>query len=139
MDDFIPSGWQDDVADVTSTNPFIYRSLRRYPRGGERWGKFQQPQLISRYAYDGAGVENIFTIYSSGTLPTDRRPLNSWLYDQPGTNGGQVWNDGAPDTTPDNPFLLRSERSVDGSPAVGDAVSDSWSVPVVGESLWFGW
>ena len=77
------------------------------------------------------GVEYIFTVYSDETLPTNRRPLNTWGYDDPGVVNGQTWEDGAPDLTLTNSFLFLSERQTVGIPAMGADVIDDWSLPVV--------
>ena len=65
------------------------------------------------------------------SLPSRKKPSNSWGYDRPGTRGGLTWTDGAPELTEALPLLWRSERAVDGTPAVGAAVSAQWSEPVV--------
>ena len=80
---------------------------------------------------DGNGVEYIFTAYSAALLPSSRYPDNAWGFDQPGTRGGQRWEDGAPDLKASTPYLFRSERGVPGTPARGTAIIDTWSTPVV--------
>ena len=80
---------------------------------------------------DGEGVEYIFTSTSTDSLPSSNYPLNSWGYDSPGTVNGQVWTDGAPSLTEDNPYLWRSQRKLIGQPAVGDAVAANWSTPTI--------
>ena len=101
------------------------------------------PVIVSRFgsdgfdgidgadAVDGNGVEYVFTVTSGASLASSRRPANSWGYDEPSTNGGQTWDDGAPNVTATNPYLWRSQRRVPGDPAVGTAVSDTWSTPVI--------
>ena len=78
-----------------------------------------------------AAPERIFTRYSSSTLPTSKHPLDSWGYDQPGTVDDQVWTDGHPGGTADEPWVFVSQRPVTGVPMVGDAVPVSWSTPRV--------
>jgi len=71
---------------------------------------------------DGVGIEYIFAITAdSGTSPS--APNNSWGFDQPSS----PWYDGAPSMTTSNKALWRAQRDIEGTPDVGDAVSDSWS------------
>ena len=133
--------WTDGAPAINSSNPYLFRSERAVlgsPAVGtavvDLWSI---PVIVGRFGIDGldgedgGGVEFIFTVYSSSSLPTSRRPLNTWGYDSPGTRGGQTWYDGAPNLTNDLPFLYLSERAVPGSPAVGTAVVDLWSIPVI--------
>ena len=140
--------WDDGAPNVTESNPILWRSKRRVPgdppAGTAVSDSWSEPRIVGRYgadgqrgvqgvegadAEDGNGVEYVFTVTSSATLSSSRRPSNSWGYDQPGTNGGQQWDDGAPNVTESNPILWRSKRRVPGDPPAGTAVSDSWSEP----------
>ena len=141
--------WTDGAPNLTISNPYLWRCQRDIlgaPEvGSDVMDTWNSPVIVGRYGVDGddgddgigedgddgMGVEYIFTAYSSASLPTARRPLNSWGYDSPGTRGGQLWTDGAPTLSSSNAYLYRSERSVPGSPSVGTAVSDSWSIPVI--------
>ncbi len=79
---------------------------------------------------DGVGVESIFTGAAARTLPPRQHPDNAWGYATPGTAGGQSWHASAPNVTRARPHLLMCQRTVTGSPAVGEAVTAPWSAPV---------
>ena len=76
-------------------------------------------------AEDGQGVEYIFAVTDSETAPSS--PSNSWGFDEPVS----PWFDGAPSLTQTDSFLWRSTRGVPGDPAVGTAVSASWTTPTI--------
>ena len=130
--------WTDGAPDTTSTTPFLFRSERDVvgtPTLGDAvTDVWTEPKIVGHFGADGedgVGVEYIFTVYSDETLPTNRRPLNTWGYDDPGVVNGQTWEDGAPDLTLTNSFLFLSERQTVGIPAMGADVIDDWSLPVV--------
>ena len=136
--------WADGAPSLTLTNSFLFLSQRRIVgapvMGADVTDDWSIPVVIGRYGQegqagldgdDGVGIEYIFTAYSAETLPTNRRPLNTWGYDDPATRNGQTWTDGAPDTTSTTPFLFRSERDIVGTPTLGDAVPDTWSEPKI--------
>ena len=77
---------------------------------------------------DGTGVEYIFKVTSTTSIPSNLRPLNTWGYDQP---GGRGWKDAAPDLTAALPYLWRAQRKVVGQPTAGAAVAANWSAPVI--------
>ena len=76
---------------------------------------------------DGVGVEFIFSIGKVETVPTNQLPLNTWLFDRPGTRNGRRWSDGAQRTTATNPILHSSRRSITGA----NTVAGNWSTPAV--------
>ena len=80
---------------------------------------------------DGNGVEYIFARTNSATLSASQRPSNSWGFDSPGVAGGLQWFDGAPGLSEGNEYLWQAERRAVGQPDVGDALSDSFSAPVI--------
>ena len=80
---------------------------------------------------DGKGLEYIFCVHDSPTLPSNQRPLDSWDYDRPGSVNGKTWNDAAPNLDDDNPYLFRSQRVIVGSPAAGTTVDDAWTIPII--------
>ena len=138
--------WTDGGQSLTTVLPYLWRSQRDIEGAPEDDSEvtdtWSSPVIVGRYGTDGiegigqdgddgSGVEYIFTRRSSASLPSSRRPSNSWGFDSPGTNGGQQWYDGAPTLSSSSPYLYRSERAVPGSPSVGTAVSDSWSIPVI--------
>ena len=138
--------WYDAAPNLSSTTPYLFSSTRR-TAGQPAYNSsvtdnWTPPALIGQLGLDGedgigqdgddgAGVEYIFTAYASASLPSSRRPSNSWGFDSPQTAGGQLWHDGAPSLSTSSTFLFRSERAVAGVPNVGTAVSDSWSIPVI--------
>ncbi len=77
---------------------------------------------------DGVGLEYIFKITSTTSIPSNLRPLNTWGYDQP---GGRGWKDAAPNLSAGLPYLWRAQRKVVGQPTAGTAVADNWSAPVI--------
>ena len=78
---------------------------------------------------DGDGApERIFAVYAEETIPSSKRPSNSWGYDQPGVADGLRWYDEAQSLDPGQ-ILFVAERDVVGNPSVGDAVADFWSAP----------
>ena len=132
--------WSDGFVQTTADNPYAFVSTRRItgsPSSGDvvidNW---TIPTVISHFGIDGLagedgeGIEFIYTVYSSNSLPSNRRPLNSWGFDRPGTVNGQRWTDGAQEVTDSNRYLLQSTRKIIGVPTAGDAVSDNWTVPV---------
>ena len=148
--------WYDAAPNVTTTEQYLWRSQRVVigtPSTGEAITALWTPPTIqSRYSAPGtqgpigvpgqdgadgavggagAGVEYIFTVYATEALPATRNPDNSWGYDSPGTRGGQVWHDGAPNLTESLPFLYRAERAVTGVPTIGATVTDDWSAPAI--------
>ena len=80
---------------------------------------------------DGVGIEWIFAAHSGSTTNANQRPDNDWGYDSPETINGVAWKDGAPGLTAALPYLFQSQRRVFGVPAVGAAVVDDWTFPVV--------
>ena len=138
--------WTDGGQSLTTAFPYLWRSQRDIEGAPEDdadvTDTWSSPVIVGRFGSDGtdgigqdgddgSGVEYIFTRRSSASLPSSRRPSNSWGFDSPGTIGGQQWYDGAPTLSSTNPYLYRSERAVPGSPSVGTSVSDSWSIPVI--------
>ena len=87
--------------------------------------------LDGRYGEDGLGVEYIFTRTADPTLTRDKHPLNTWKYDEPGTNGGQTWTDNVVSVDATNRFLWQASRSVLGQPNTGDDVPANWTLPVI--------
>ena len=139
--------WDDGAPNVDATNPYLWRSQRRVPGdpdvGTAVSGTWSTPVIVSRFgsdgfagidgadAVDGNGVEYVFTVTSSASLSSSRRPANSWGYDEPSTNGGQQWDDGAPNVNATTAYLWRSQRRVPGDPLTGTAVIATWSTPVI--------
>ena len=131
--------WSRFNVETTEANPYLYLSTRLVigsPANGttvdDDWSI---PVIISHYGIDGQagqdgrGLEYIYTNYATNILPVNRYPLNSWLYDQPGTINSQVWTDGATEPSVSSPFLIQCVRRVDGSPNVGDTVPYNWRIP----------
>ena len=140
------SPWADAAPSLSGTNNTLWRSSRSV-QGGASPGDavsatWLSPTILSYYGQDGEdgeqgsagvagadgedgrGFEWIFTA-NDGTTPSS--PSNSWGYDAPQS----PWSDGAPNLTATNNTLWRSSRRVEGSPAAGDAISDTWRKPTV--------
>ena len=84
----------------------------------------------------GQALEFIFCRWPEPTLPAVYNPDNTWGYDQPGRtrsigNAALLWTDAAPNLNAGFQFLYQSQRTIEGSPAVGDAVSARWTAPKV--------
>ena len=139
--------WHDGAPNVTATTPYLWRAERQLigtPDDGDavadnwsnfsivgRWGADGSTGVAGDDGEDGEGIEFIFAVTASATLPTTQRPSNTWTFDNPGTIGGLQWSDGAPDTTATNQYLWMSQRDVPGGTSAGTAVSDSWSAPAL--------
>ena len=145
--------WTDGAQGTTAALPFEWRSVRTVPGTPEDGadltglaGDWSAPVILWRYAppgvpgldgvngadgHDGAGVEYVFAVTASPTIPAGQRPSNTWGYDSPKSVGGLQWYDGAPNVSAAFPYLWRSERAVEGVPAVGDAVTDNWRMPTI--------
>ena len=139
--------WSDGAPDVTASFPYLWRAQRivvgQPPIGTAITDTWDEPSVEGRYGEDGddgiagargddgAGVEYVFAVTNSATLPSSQNPANSWGYDNPGTRGGLTWHDAAPNVTEATPYLWRAERAVEAVPAFNAAVSDSWSTPTI--------
>ena len=142
--------WYDGAPAVTDALPLLWRTSREVPgrpaQGAAKldtWSDWSTPVVVGAKGAggaagidgeDGEGVEYIFaaTAASVTTIPTNQLPLNSWGFDQPVTRNGLAWRDGAAGTGlgEARPKLWRAERKTEGSPTIGDAVTDNWSTPV---------
>ncbi len=145
--------WHDAAPLLTAALPCLWRCERRIagaPAVGDAVAdNWSAPVIVGRWGADGAdgqpgatgadgadgadaaGYEYVFTRSAGSALSSGRRPSNGWGYDSPGTRGGQAWYDAAPQLTAALPHLWRAERRIAGTPAVGDAVADAWSVPKI--------
>ena len=148
--------WRDDAPSLSKTQNTLFRSQRKttgFPSAGDTVydtsdadTAWTTPKVVGRYIVgsdgaDGVGYEYVFARYGSETLPANRRPLNSWTFDSPGTVGTGAsavqWHDAGPSLTPTLNILFRSQRKVFGTPAKGTTVYDAndsethWSVPAI--------
>ena len=89
------------------------------------------PDIAGADGQDGNGIEYVFAVTLDPFITIGQLPLDNWGFDQPGTVGGLTWEDGAPNVDENRPYLWRSQRRVPGIPAIGAAVLDPWSTPVV--------
>ena len=130
--------WTDDATSITQPDQVLWRSSRRVAgvptAGAVVEAEWTAPIIVGRYVKgsqgeDGNGIEYIFAISASSTFLAADRPLNTWGFDQPGTAGGLMWSDDAPDVTAAKPFLWRAQREVEGVPTVGAAVTAQWRTP----------
>ena len=132
------SPWQDSAPALDATDMFLWSAQRIVvgsPSTGDAvgytWstpvivGRFGEDGIIGADGEDGLGLEWIFAKTSTTTAPS--APSNSWGYDSPSS----PWSDGAPDLDATDQFLWRAQRDVEGAPSVGDAISDTWSTPVI--------
>ena len=155
VDNWNSDGWYDAAGQLNPTFQYLWQCERAVPglpavntTPASTWGNWTAPRITGRWGRgtpgdagpqgpkgddgdDGAGIEYIFTVYSSATLPSSRYPNNTWGYDRPGQRGGQRWEDAAPNTTATNPYLFVSQRNITGSPRVGASVSANWTTPRV--------
>ena len=125
--------WNDGAPSLTIDTPILWQSARAVPGVPEigddidaNWGV---PTIIGRYGDDGQGVENIFAITNSDTLPTSQNPSNTWGYDEPATVDGLQWHDDIQSVSPTIKFLWQATRKIVGQPVVGVDVTDDWSTP----------
>ena len=150
--------WTDGAPSLTAALPYLWRARRKVEGApddaAEVSGAWTAPVIVGRFGPDGEdgddglgvdgsdgsdgapgddglGIEYVFAIAASASIPSRQRPLNSWGYDSGGTVNGQAWTDGAPNLTAALPYLWRSRRKVPGGTAVGAAVSDSWTSPTI--------
>ncbi len=121
--------WSDGAPALDAANSFLFMSQRRIRGATVVAGQWSVPVVVAILDTDGVpgadgsdpmGYEYIFTAHSSDLLPANQFPLDSWVFDMPGTVNGKTWTDGAPTLTVDSPFLFRSERSVKAGPPVFD-------------------
>ena len=138
--------WHDAAPSVGSGIPHLWRSQRRVvgtPTVGaaipDHW---TAPTIISRYGEgdgrdgvdgddgtSGVGYEFIFAATNTSLIEQSKRPLNTWGYDQPVAVDGLTWHDAAPGIGSTTPILWMSQRVVEGTPAVGEAVTALWRTP----------
>ena len=93
-------------------------------------GYFRQLEVETAAA--GADVEHVYanSAVAAAALPESRRPDNAWGYREGGESDGLDWLPAQPSLSEAVPFLLRAERAIAGSPAVGDPVAAEWSDPI---------
>ena len=144
--DYLTVGNHSGVADGTDESKIIYTITGKRADGTSFTAQAQQSFTKSKKGDlgdtgatgaqgiqgvkgdDAAGVEYIFAVTADDdTDPTD--PSNSWGFDNP--NNSQGWYDGGPSLTTSNKALWRSQRDIEGTPATGATVSDTWSDPTV--------
>ena len=79
----------------------------------------------------GTGFEEVFVVTAASitNIPSGQLPSSSWNYNQPQTIGGLTWTVSSPSVSSSTPLLWRSRRVISGAPAVGDAISTTWSTP----------
>lgn len=58
VDDYVPNGWHDDPAGVSSDVPYEWVAQRRKKNG--IWGEFSAPSLWAKYGEDGTNWEFIY-------------------------------------------------------------------------------
>ena len=148
--------WSTTPPSISSTRKYLWR-VQRTIQGNPSIGDavsnpWSAPAVESRWAEDGqdgntgqqgpagndgpagaggAGREVIFTLTTSATLEANKRPSNTWGYDEGGTRNGQEWHDAAPSLSSTDKYLWACERTVVGSPSQGDAVAANWEDPYI--------
>ena len=140
--------WQDGAPGVTEALGILWRVQRRVPGqpavGADVTADWTAPVIVGRYAQDGQdglagvagsdgedgnGLEYLFAVTSSASIPSSQRPLDSWGYDDGGTRNGLTWEDAGPSLTEAVGILWRVQRRIEGAPAIGESVSGLWSSP----------
>lgn len=142
--------WTDGAPSLDATDQYLFMAQRTIVGTPDYddpvTDTWSTPTIVGRYGQDGIpgadgsdgidgldglGKEYVFAKYNSATLPSAKRPSNSWGFDNPGTADTLTWYDGAVEIDPIDQYLYRAERTIVGSPAVNDAVSDNWTIPVI--------
>ena len=147
--------WTDDAQGVTQTNRFLWRAQRTIRGDVENpgtndanltKGHWQTPKIVGTWGTgidgidgangaDGIGYQYAYTLTSTTSLSSSRRPSNSWnfgaLRTGPQRIGGQTWYVGALGVTETNRYLWQSFREVRGRPANNAQVPARWSTPVI--------
>ena len=127
--------WHTSPPDTTRDTDSLFQSFRRVvgnPVAGDPVpGMWIEPYLVSRWGEDGIGIEEVFAVTNSATLPQNQRPDNAWGYNNPGTVNGVQWFDGAPNVTSQTPYLWRSRRRIVGAPVFNAPVDADWDEPTV--------
>ena len=54
-EEYIPTGWSDDMEDVSAGSPYCWVSIRKYKN--DKWGAYSNPTLWAKYGKDGANGE----------------------------------------------------------------------------------
>ena len=121
--------WHDGAPELTDALPKLWRSERAVPGAPSAgdpkqsdWGNWTVPTVVGEL---GRGLEVIFARTATANMPS--APSNTWGFDAPQS----PWSDAAPNITAAMAYLWQSTREIIGLPAVGTAVADNWSSPVV--------
>ena len=125
---------RSDIPDTTALTIWARHIDRSLNEGGRSSEDVTTAEAIAGSGgEDGLGVEYIFAVTTSPTIPANQRPLNTWGFDDPQTRNGLAWTDGASisNLSSSTPYLWRAERQVPGSPGEGAVVSDTWSGPII--------
>ena len=126
------SPWSDNAPNLTSTLHTLYRNQRTIegaPSDGDSISaSWEGSRIVGRFGADGTdglpGEDGLAKEYifarTAGTTPSS--PSNAWGFDQPQS----PWSDNAPNLTATLHTLYRNQRTIEGAPSDGDAVSASW-------------
>ena len=142
--------WTDDAPSLTAALPTLWRSQRQVAgtptQGASVSADWSAPVVVGRHGEkgaagvdgadgtdgeDGYGFEYVFAVTDTATIATSKLPDNAWGFDSPATVDDLEWSDDAPTLTAALPNLWRAQRVVPGTPTKGDAVTATWSTPVV--------
>ena len=111
IDDFVPTGWDDDAQGTSSAHPYEWVSKRVRARGSSTWTEFSQPALWGVFSedgedgIDGSSIEFVFRRTASALKPGT--PFSS-----PSTDGyvPTGWDDDAQDPTAALPYVWVAKR-----------------------------
>lgn len=120
-DDYVPSGWTDNPAGVSSTMMYEYVSTRTKESG--TWSAFSTPVVWSKWGekgMDGDGYEYIYKATANSTAPS--KPTNSPQQDDYVPSG---WSDEPVTLTSTNAFLWVCVRKKT------NGVWGTWSTPAL--------
>ena len=80
----------------------------------------------------GQNVEYVYanSLVTARALDESKYPSNDWGFAEGGESNGLTWTPTRPSLSEDVPYLLRSERAITGSPAIGDEIEAEWSAPI---------
>ena len=93
------------------------------------WSNFAEDGEDGTAGDDGVGTETVYAVTNANSIPNGQLPNNTWGYGNGGTQGGLTWHATPPSVTASNPNLFAAQRTVIGTPNVGDDVDDTWSMP----------
>lgn len=114
-DDWVPTNWSDNAMPATSSEKYVYFSVREKPSGvNQPWGPFSLPVLWSNWGVqgmDGDGVQYAYKLFDHELTDTERTRYIPSKPEAQNANGEWIpleWSDDPLSPTADLPFCYCS-------------------------------